>query len=131
MGKIIYFDGVCNLCNWSVRFVIKHDKKRIYSFASLQTNFAKNQSIHINGQDIKLDTIIYAEDDFKYEKSDAILKIMIGFGGLWRLIKIFRVIPKTWRDGLYDMIASNRYRWFGKKDQCMVPSNDIASRFIG
>lgn len=131
MGKIIYFDGVCNLCNWSVRFVIKHDKKRIYSFASLQTNFAKNQSIHINGQDIKFDTIIYAEDDFKYEKSDAILKIMIGFGGLWRLIKIFRVIPKTWRDGLYDMIASNRYRWFGKKDQCMVPSNDIASRFIG
>jgi len=131
LGKIIYFDGVCNLCNWSVRFVIKHDKKRIYSFASLQTNFAKNQSIHINGQDIKLDTIIYAEDDFKYEKSDAILKIMIGFGGLWRLIKIFRVIPKTWRDGLYDMIASNRYRWFGKKDQCMVPSNDIASRFIG
>ena len=131
MGKIIYFDGVCNLCNWSVRFVIKHDKKRIYSFASLQTNFAKNQSIHINGQDIKLDTIIYAEDDFKYEKSDAVLKIMIGFGGLWRLIKIFRVIPKTWRDGLYDMIASNRYRWFGKKDQCMVPSNDIASRFIG
>ena len=131
MGKIIYFDGVCNLCNWSVRFVIKHDKKRIYSFASLQTNFAKNQSIHINGQDIKFDTIIYAEDDFKYEKSDAVLKIMIGFGGLWRLIKIFRVIPKTWRDGLYDMIASNRYRWFGKKDQCMVPSNDIASRFIG
>jgi len=131
MGKIIYFDGVCNLCNWSVKFVIKHDKKFIFSFASLQSEFAKNQSMHVNGQDIKFNTIVYAEDDLIYEKSDAVLKIIKGFGGLWRLIKLFEIIPKSWRDGLYDIIARNRYRWFGKRDQCMVPSNENASRFLG
>ena len=131
LSRIIFFDGVCNLCNWSVRFIIKHDKRRIYSFASLQSEFAKNQLTHINGQDIKYDSVIYLEDHIMLNQSDAILKIAEGFGGMWKLMSVFKAIPKSWRDGLYNIIAKNRYQWFGKQKECMVPTKELASRFLG
>lgn len=131
LSRVIFFDGVCNLCNWSVRFIIKHDKRCIYSFASLQSEFAKDQLIQVNGQDIKYDSIVYLEDNLILAQSDAILNIVLGFGGVWKLVGIFKIIPKQLRDGIYKIIANNRYRWFGKRKECMVPSKELASRFLG
>ena len=131
LRRIIFFDGVCNLCNWSVMFIIKHDKRCIYSFASLQSEFAKDQLKHVNGQDIKYDSVVYLEDNLMFAQSDATLKIGVGFGGMWKLMGVFKIIPKQLRDGIYKIIAKNRYRWFGKRKECMVPSKELASRFLG
>lgn len=130
MKKIIYFDGVCNLCNRLVRFVINHDKLCIFSFSSLQSEFAKNIENHINGQDINYNTIVYQDGKSFYIKSDAVLKILKDFQGVWRVFYILKFIPRPWRDWLYDVIARNRYKVFGKMDQCMMPSKEVKERFI-
>ena len=130
LGKIIFFDGVCNLCNWSVQFIIKHDKKSIFSFASLQSDFAKKRLAHANGQDIIYSSVVYCYNDLILTRSDAILKIIEGLNGYWRFLSVLKVVPKSWRDGVYDVIANNRYRWFGKRHKCMLPSAEISSRFL-
>lgn len=130
MKKIIYFDGVCNLCNWSVRLIIKNDKEGIFSFASLQSDFAKKHLLYLNGQDIKFDSVVYQNGEVVLIKSEAVFQIVNDFGGIWKGLAVFRVIPQSWLDGLYDVIAKNRYRWFGKMDQCMVPTPEIQSRFL-
>jgi predicted DCC family thiol-disulfide oxidoreductase YuxK len=128
--KIVYFDGVCNLCNWSVRFIIKHDKEKHFSFASLQSDFAKKRLSHVNGQDIKWDSVIYQEQDTIMIKSDAALGIVRHLDGAWKWLVIFKILPLKWRDRLYELVAANRYRWFGRTDQCMIPNPEIQSRFL-
>lgn len=130
LKKIIYFDGVCNLCNWTVKFIIKHDKKNVFMFAPLQSDFMKSGVTHANGQYIKKDSVIYQKGDQVFSRSDAILHILKTLGGGWKLLYAFKIIPKPWRNWLYDRIAKNRYRWFGKKDRCMLPSPEIQSRFL-
>ena len=130
LNKIVYFDGICNLCNWSVRFIINHDKQRIFSFASLQSRHAKSNLTYINGQGIKYDSVVYQDDDIILTKSDAVLKICKQLSGGWKLLYIFKIVPSGWRDRLYDIVASNRYQWFGKKDHCMIPAPEIRSRFL-
>jgi predicted DCC family thiol-disulfide oxidoreductase YuxK len=110
--------------------VIRHDKREVFSFSSLQSEFAKNSGLHINGQEIKSDTIVYQEGNIFYTKSNAVLKILFEIGGAWKLFYIAIIIPKPWRDWLYDVIARNRYRVFGKMDQCMVPSEELKRRFL-
>lgn len=127
---IIYFDGVCNLCHWTVKFIIARDKKSIFSFASLQSTFARKHLMHANGQDINYDSVVYQRGEKIYIKSIAALKILNELGGLWKLANIFSFMPTSLLDRMYDFIARHRYSWFGKKNQCMVPSARIESRFL-
>jgi predicted DCC family thiol-disulfide oxidoreductase YuxK len=128
--RIIYFDGVCNLCHWAVKFIIARDKKSIFSFASLQSNYATEHLLHANGQDANYNSVVYQHGEKIYIKSAAVLKILNELGGIWKLAIVFSLVPPRLLDRLYDFIASHRYRWFGKKNQCIVPSVKIESRFL-
>ncbi|NJB35712.1 thiol-disulfide oxidoreductase DCC family protein [Croceivirga sp. JEA036] len=129
--KIILFDGVCNLCNGAVQFIIKQDKRSVFKFASLQSEIGK-QLTKEHGIDTELlDSIILIEPGIAYySKSTAALEIMKSFGGIWNLTRLFTVLPEGFRDIVYDFIAKNRYKWFGKKDACMIPTPELQSRFL-
>ena len=131
LKKIIYFDGICNLCNWSVRFILKYDKNVVFLFASLQSEFTKKHLVHFNDPERKNESIVYQDHQVFYTKSDAVLKILNDLGGVWKLFYVFKIIPQNLRDWLYDLIARNRYRLFGKKDNCMIPSPEVKNRFLG
>ncbi len=127
--KIILFDGVCNLCSAAVHFVIKRDSKNNFRFASLQSEFAKKLLPKFNhGHEVT--TIVLIDNDKIYFRSDAALEISKGLRGLWPVFFIFKIVPRFLRDFVYDFIAKNRYRWFGKTDACWLPSPDLKSRFV-
>jgi len=130
LDNIIYFDGVCNLCNWMVTFVIKHDKRSTFSFSQLQSDFAKKLKFHVNVQNMTYDTLIYQQGENYYIKSEAVLRILKEIGGVWKLFYVLKIIPKPLRDWMYDKIARSRYRLFGKMDSCMIPSKEIQARFL-
>lgn len=127
---IILFDGVCNLCNSSVQFIIKRDKKVRFLFASLQSRYAKENLPAEFTDEKALQSIVLKDEKGLKTKSSAVLNISKNLTGLWPLLYVFIVIPKFIRDWIYDIVAKNRYRWFGKKDQCMIPSPELKSRFI-
>ena len=129
--KIILFDGVCNLCNAWVNFIIKHDKKKAFLFTSIQSNSGKN-IINLLAIDIsKTDSIILFEPEIGFLiRSKAIFKIAKTLGGFFIIITFFSFLPKKITDYVYQFIAKNRYKWFGKKDYCMMPNQEIVKRFL-
>ncbi len=129
--KIILFDGVCNLCNSSVLFVIRRDKKDLYRFAALQSDLGKEFVASRGIDTTKTDSIILIEPDLAYyTKSSAALKIGRGFGGGWKLLALFEWIPPVIRDFFYDIVAKNRYRWFGRREACMIPTPELQAKFL-
>jgi predicted DCC family thiol-disulfide oxidoreductase YuxK len=129
--KIILFDGVCNLCDGLVQFVIKHDKKDSFRFAALQSDLGQRIIKHIGVDPTKTESIILYEPGLAYfYKSSAALEIAKGLGGLWHLGTVFRIIPAGLRNMLYDYIARNRYKWYGKKESCMMPTPELKSKFL-
>lgn len=128
--SIILFDGVCNLCNASVKFVIKHDKKEQFLFASFQSDAAKEIMLHFNLKNLNLDSIALIEGGKIYEKSTAILRIARHLNSGFKFLYFFIIIPKSVRDWLYSYIAKNRYRFFGKRESCMIPSLKLKNRFL-
>ncbi|ADY30645.1 MULTISPECIES: thiol-disulfide oxidoreductase DCC family protein [Cellulophaga] len=129
--KIILFDGVCNLCNNAIQFIIKHDKKDEFRFATLQGEIAHNFFSTRNIDMEKTDSIILIEPNIAYYvKSSAALKIGRSFGGIWSLLWILELIPASFRDWIYTIIAKNRYNWFGKKNNCMIPTPELKSKFL-
>ncbi|WP_420322649.1 thiol-disulfide oxidoreductase DCC family protein [Flagellimonas sp.] len=130
--KIILFDGVCNLCNGAVKFIIKWDKKDVFRYAALQSEIGKQLIAERTIDTSKVDSIILIEPGVAYfTKSDAALEITQHFGGLWKAFAIFTWIPKIFRDAIYDLIAKNRYKWFGRKDACMIPTPELKAKFLG
>lgn len=129
--KIVLFDGVCNLCNNAVQRIIKHDKKDVFRFASLQSDIGK-KLVEERGMDPEeLDSIILIEPGVAYyRKSTAALEISRELSGGYSLLKNFLFIPEAFRDGIYDLIANNRYKWFGKKEQCMIPTPELKAKFL-
>ena len=128
---IILFDGVCNLCNSSVQFVIKTDKRDKFRFASLQSETGR-QLIQERGiEPSKTDSIVLIEPGIAYyTESEAALRIGLNLGGLWKLLAVFHWIPAALRNPIYRWVARNRYKWFGKRDECMVPSPELTSKFL-
>ena len=130
MDNIIFFDGVCNLCNKSINRLIKNDVKKKFKFASLQSDFAisfvPNKLINHKNFDTIL---LYKEGQF-YDRSNAVLNICKALGGGFNLFLIGYIIPRFVRDAMYRLVANNRYEWFGKEDQCMVPTDDLKDRFL-
>jgi predicted DCC family thiol-disulfide oxidoreductase YuxK len=130
-GKsIILFDGICNLCNSSVNFIIRNDKKEHFLFASLQSDAAKDILLQYQVKKIKFDSILLIENGKIFEKSKAAFQISRNLNGAYKLIYFFTIIPKFITDWVYDIIARNRYTWFGKKDSCMIPTEKLKSRFL-
>jgi len=127
---VILFDGVCNLCSGFVQFVVPRDAEGKYRFASLQSDVGQALLAEHDLASDELDSVVLIEDGGSYVKSSAIIRIATGLGGRYRLLSPFRYVPRAVRDRVYDFVADNRYRWFGKKDRCMMPSGDVESRFI-
>jgi len=129
--KIILFDGVCNLCNSSVQFVIEHDSKDIFRFVALQSELGQEILKHIGINPKNIDSIILYEPGVSYYyKSEAALQISKSLGGFFHFGTIFKIIPNGIRNQLYDYIAKNRYNWYGKKEQCMIPTDELKSKFL-
>jgi predicted DCC family thiol-disulfide oxidoreductase YuxK len=129
-GAIILFDGVCNLCSGFVQFVVPRDPEGKYRFASLQSEVGRELLAEHDLPTDELESIVLIEDGESHVKSAAVIRIASDLGGRYRLLSPFRYVPAALRDRVYDFVADNRYRWFGKKDQCLMPSGDMESRFI-
>lgn len=127
---IILFDGVCNLCNRSVMFIIRHDPDAIFRFAALQSDAGRMILSNAKQVQEKMSSIILIQGEKVLTHSSAALTIAKQLKGPIKLAYAFIIIPRFIRDAVYNWIARNRYRWFGKKDQCMVPGPDLLKRFI-
>ncbi|ARK30627.1 thiol-disulfide oxidoreductase DCC family protein [Halalkalibacter krulwichiae] len=127
--KIILFDGVCNICHESVNFVIRRDHKAVFSFASLQG--AKGKEL-IEARNVckEINSLVLIEDSEIYYKSTAALRICKQLNGWWKVLYVFIIIPKSIRDFVYDCIAKNRYKWFGKKESCDLTLLKEQKRFL-
>ncbi len=129
--KVILFDGVCNLCNNAVLKVIKYDKKNTFLFTALQSEAGKEIADYLKIDTTKIDSIILYETGSSFDlKSSAILKVMKNFGGFWKLTQIGLFLPEFFRDYIYDFFAKNRYKWFGKKETCMIPTIALKAKFL-
>ncbi|MDT0641851.1 thiol-disulfide oxidoreductase DCC family protein [Zunongwangia sp. F363] len=129
--KIVLFDGVCNLCDGAVNFIIKHDKKDIFRFASLQSEFGKKLVAERGLDPEAIDSVILIEPSVAYyRKSSAALEISRDLSGGYSLLKNFIFLPEGFRDLVYDLIAKNRYKWFGKKESCMIPTPELKAKFL-
>ena len=130
MDRIVFFDGVCNLCSSSVQFILKRDKREVFQFASLQSE-AGQKALEMAGYDPAiLHSVLLKEDNRWYNKSSAALRIARHLSGAWPMLYAFIIIPKFLRDGVYDFIGRHRYRWFGKKETCWIPQPKWKKRFI-
>ena len=127
---IIFFDGVCNLCNSSVQFILKKDTNNVFLFSSLQSDAAKGILLQYNLENFDLSSIILVENNVIYQKSTAVLKIAKRLTGISKYAYVFIIVPKFIRDGVYSLIAKNRYKWFGKRDSCILPTAALKLRFL-
>lgn len=127
---IILFDGICNFCNAMVNFIIRHDKKNVFRFATLQSQAGKSLLSRHQIDWKANDSFVVIEKDKAYQKSNASLRLYNKLPWYWKWTQVFWIVPKFLRDGVYNIIARNRYKWFGKKEECMIPTPDIKSRFL-
>lgn len=131
-NKIILYDGLCNLCNASVQFIIKRDSKDVFRFVSLQSNLGQQIVQHLELDTQKVDSILLynSVQNTYFYKSEAVFEIVKSSGGIFYCLLIFRLIPIAITNKIYDFIARNRYRWFGEKKSCLVPTKELESKFL-
>ena len=129
--KIILFDGVCNLCDATVQFIIKHDKKDVFRFVALQSDLGQEIIDYIGIDTSKTDSIILYEPGRAYfYKSEATIKIAAEIGGIYSILRLFSILPAGLSNGVYDFVARNRYKWYGKKAECMIPTPEMKAKFL-
>lgn len=128
--KVILFDGVCNLCNSSVNWIMDHDKQNQFKFASLQSNYGQNKVKELSLEDNYMGTVIFENNGKAYTHSDAILQIAKQIGGIYSLVSVFYIVPAFIRNFFYKIVANNRYKWFGKKESCRIPTPELKSKFL-
>lgn len=137
--RILLFDGVCNLCNGSVQWVIRHDKNARFKFAALQSAVARSLLAQLDTEPGKAETmattgtpasICLIWEGHVYRRSAAIIRIVTGLGGAWNLFAAAWIVPGFLRDALYKWVAAHRYKWFGQRESCMVPTPELRSRFL-
>jgi predicted DCC family thiol-disulfide oxidoreductase YuxK len=127
-GPVVLFDGICNLCNASVKWLIKRDKKAKLRFAPLQSDFGR-QSLRAHPGQLP-DSVVLIDQGKVYTRSAAALRIAGHLGFPWSLLRVFGILPRGLRDAMYGWVAKNRYKWFGKQDACMVPTPALRARFV-
>ena len=131
LKRIIIFDGLCNLCESTVRFIIRWDHEARFRFASAQSE--KGRALcEDHGIDLgELKTVVLLKDGGVYTRSEAFIEIMRELPGPWKILSLLKVIPRPLRDRTYTLIASHRYSWFGQKQECWTPPENVRSRFLG
>lgn len=129
-SPIILFDGICNLCNRSIQFVIKHDKEKVYRFAAFQSKAGQKLLQQYNLPLKQYSSFLLIENNKAYSQSTAALKVAKNLSGLVKLAVVFNIVPAGIRNIVYNFVARNRYQWFGKKRSCMVPTQDLKARFL-
>jgi predicted DCC family thiol-disulfide oxidoreductase YuxK len=127
---IILFDGVCNLCNGFVQFILRHDRKGKFRFASLQSPYGIELRQHFGIHASHPDTVLLFDGRHIYSQAEAVLKILTGLSGFYKFFLVFKILPGKILNSLYDFIARHRYKWFGKRNSCYLPSEDISSKFL-
>ncbi|PMC40825.1 hypothetical protein CJ195_02745 [Bacillus sp. UMB0899] len=128
---ILLFDGVCQFCDQSVQFIIRHDKNGIIKFAALQSNKGQELLREHQLSTTDLNSLVFIHGDRYFTKSTAVMEICRHLGGEWKIFAVMlRLTPRPVRDTLYDFVAKNRYKWFGQKNQCMIPSKEVRNRFL-
>jgi predicted DCC family thiol-disulfide oxidoreductase YuxK len=130
VAAVVIFDGVCNLCSHTVQFIVAHERAPTISFASMQSSAGARlmRQFGLDPNDAK--TFVLVEERAPYVRSEAAIRISRHLRMPWRLLGLVRFIPRRVRDYAYDTVARNRYRWFGRREYCMVPSSSIAGRFL-
>jgi predicted DCC family thiol-disulfide oxidoreductase YuxK len=129
-SPVVLFDGVCNLCNAAVKFIIKRDKKDLFRFASLQSTVGQEVMKKYSLSTESFNSFVLVEKGKVYTKSAGALMVAKQLSGGWPLLSAFMIVPRFIRDAVYNFIANNRYKWFGKKDECWVPTHALQSKFI-
>jgi predicted DCC family thiol-disulfide oxidoreductase YuxK len=127
---LILFDGVCNLCNGAVQFVIARDPSARFRFGTLQSDAARRMLREEYTLPALPDSIVLLDESGVFTRSDAALRVVRGLRFPWPLAYGLIVVPRPLRDWVYDIVARNRYAWFGKRDACMVPTPDLRARFL-
>jgi predicted DCC family thiol-disulfide oxidoreductase YuxK len=130
-SHIVIFDGVCNFCNGAVNFIIKRDPGSKFVFTPMQSELAKELMLKYQVENVGIDTFLLIKDGRCFMFSSAALEITKDLSGFWCLSLVFKIVPAKIRDFFYKVFARNRYNLFGRKATCMVPTNDVKSRFIG
>ena len=128
--KVVLFDGVCNLCNRSVNWIIDHDKQNQFKYASLQSAYGQNKIKQLGLANNHMSTVIFEDNDKSYLRSDAALQIVKQLGGVYSMVAISYIVPSFVRDFFYKIVADNRYKWFGKKESCRIPTPELKSKFL-
>lgn len=123
---IVFYDGVCGLCDRSIQFIIQRDRKGIFRYAALQSDVA----LKTLGESISFDSFVLYENGVAYYRSTAALKVLKKLGGLWSLLYVLIIIPPVIRNAVYDFVARNRYKWFGKFDSCKIPTKEQRALFL-
>ena len=129
-SPVVLFDGVCNLCNGAVTWLLERDKRHVLRFGALQSEAAQRMLEAFGARDDLPDSIVLIDAAGVHTRSDAALRIASYLGLPWSLLSVGRVLPRALRNAIYDWIARHRYRWFGKRDSCMLPSPGVADRFL-
>lgn len=130
MQPVIFFDGVCNLCHGAVQFTIERDAKDVFKFASLQSEYAQQQLLPFDIDPRKGNSFVLLENNNVYQRSTAALRVARKLNGFWPLLYGFIIIPAFLRDAVYNWIAKNRYKWFGEKESCWIPTPALRSKFL-
>jgi len=123
-SHVVLFDGHCNLCNGFVNWLIRNDRSHNLHFASLQGAFARGLNLP------PVDSVVYLREDKLFVKSTAAVEILLDLGGLWKVAKVFLILPQGWRDRIYDWVARHRYAWFGTRETCRRPSPEERELFL-
>lgn len=127
---VVLFDGVCHLCNSSVNFIIRHDPRKQFKFTPLQSSTGQDLLREYGLATENFETVVLIEDRKSYTRSTAALRVARRLNNLWPLTYMFIIIPQFMRDAIYVLIAKNRYKWFGKREICMMPTPDVKERFL-
>lgn len=128
--NIVLFDGVCNLCNGAINFLIDHDKDNKLLFASLQSDFGQGALKDYGMNTSDFDTFVFLKDGKMFTRSQGALEVIDVLGGAWSSLYMFRFVPSFLRDGIYKIVAKNRYRLFGQRDACRMPTPELKAKFL-
>jgi predicted DCC family thiol-disulfide oxidoreductase YuxK len=126
----LLFDGVCNLCNHSVQWVLLRDDTAIFRFAALQSDTGQQLLRQFGLSPEQFNTVVLVDGERIFLRSDAVLEIARRLGGGWQLLYVFKIVPRFLRDAIYNWVAQNRYRWFGRQESCMLPRPEWKGRFV-